>query len=439
MDFASKGYWFNNFSKNIQPNPFLNRIEYADISIIGGGFTGLSTAYHIKKINPHLNVMILEQELCGSGESGRNAGFLKNLFGLSRGISKFRYNTKKVEALHKYMKQAFNYSENFINSNNIDCNYEKTGYFNIATNDAQIARLENDFEFFDKLKIYNIEKWSDMKLRNAFNTGFYKLALFDPDCAMIDPAKLVREMKKIVENQGVVIFENSPLRSFIRDSKNRFLIQTNQGEIISEFLVFASSAYSSYFPEFKYYQIPLITHMVLTEKLSDKQLDSINWKIRSCVEDQQHIPHYCRLTSDNRLLMGGGNFSIHYSSFIRDNYNYKIFNSLEKHIIKVFPQLKGINITHKWGYPVSATFDMNPVIGHIGSDKKAIFSIGSNGRGLSLAILNGKTIAELICNQDTINTGSFVVGRKFMSWPMEPFKFVMSNALLSFMKYQDKL
>jgi len=144
--------------------------------------------------------------------------------------------------------------------------------------------------------------------------------------------------------------------------------------------------------------------MVLTEPLTESQMESIGWGCRAGVEDARDLIHYYRLTSDNRIAMGGGDVSIGYGADLDMDLSDKVFRHLENHITEIFPQLKGIGITHKWGVPVSITLDMAPVIGYLGQDKKALFSMGCIGHGVSMTTTNGRAIAELICGETTERT-----------------------------------
>lgn len=149
--------------------------------------------------------------------------------------------------------------------------------------------------------------------------------------------------------------------------------------------------------------------------------------------------HYYRLTADNRIAMGGGDVSIGYGADLDRDYNEKTFAHLRRHVTEVFPQLKGLRFTHQWGGPVSVTLDMAPVIGYLGQDRKAIFSVGCIGHGVSMTTLNGRTIAELITGHQTERTEMFFVGRKVFSWPPDLVSYGLARAVRGFMRMEDKV
>lgn len=137
--------------------------------------------------------------------------------------------------------------------------------------------------------------------------------------------------------------------------------------------------------------------------------------------------------------MGGGDVSFGYGANLDKDLNDKIFAHLEHHVTEVFPQLKGIGFTHRWGGPVSVTLDMAPVIGYLGNDKKCIFSMGCVGHGVSMTTTNGRAIAEMIAGRQSPRTDMFFVGRKIIPWPSDLISYGVTHAIRGFMKIEDSL
>ncbi len=436
-DYRSKSWWLESLPQEISSNPYLEGKKTADVVVIGGGYTGLSAGYHLKKIDPNLDVRILESEVCGFGASGRNGGFSMTLFGLTKGITKFRFNDEKAKSAHIYMEKSVDYLHDMITQNKIDCDYERSGYLLVGTSPGQVKRVEHDFKIMENWGMRGVERWERDRLADEFNTDFYKIGWFEPRCGIVNPAKLARGLKDLAEDQGAVIYENTPVKSFARKGTSGFVVKTDKGEIHSEYLVLATNAYSILFPQLKKLQYPAFTHIVMSEPLTTEQYRSIGWKNRAGVEDARDLIHYYRLTADNRIVMGGGDVSLGYGADFDKDRNEKIFTHLKNHVIEVFPQLKGIRFTHQWGGPVSITIDMAPAIGYLGDDKKAIFSMGCIGHGVSLTMMNGRTIAELITNRQTERTEMFFVGRKVFPWPTDLVTYGVTHAVRGFMKLED--
>ena len=436
--YREKSWWLETLPQDIVPNPALTGRQKADVVIVGGGYTGLSAGYHLKKYQPGMDVRVLESEICGYGASGRNGGFSMTLFGLTKGITRLRFNDEKAKAAHIYMEKAVDYLHDIITGNGIDCDYERSGYLLVGTSPGQVRRMEHDFKIMRQWGLGGVERWEKDRLAREFNTDFYKLGWFEPRCGILNPAKLARGLKRLAEQAGVIVHEQSPVKAFKKQGEG-FLVKTDTGEIHAEYLVLATNAYSVLFPEFRRMQYPVFTHIVLSEPLSKGQYDAIGWKNRAGVEDARDLIHYYRLTRDNRIVMGGGDASIGYCNDFDRDLNENAFDHLKRHVTEVFPQLEGIRFTHQWGGPVSVTVDAAPAIGYLGADRKALFSMGCIGHGVSMTTMNGRTIAELLTNRKTERTEMFFVGRKVLPWPPGPISYGLARAVRGFMKMEDRL
>ncbi len=441
-DYRKRSYWLESLGE-IQPNPSLKGEDKTDIAIIGGGYTGMSTGFHLKSYDKGIDVTLLEAEICGYGASGRNGGFNMTLFGLTPSITKFRFGVEKGRQARRFMEEAVNYLASFIRENNIDCDYEGTGYLLVATNEAQVKRLEHEIEVAREMDYKGVEVWDKEKLRSEFNTDKYLLGWFEPQCGILHPAKWARALKEKAEEAGVKIYEYSPVIEFEK-RKNpadgyKFVLKTPEGRLLAKRVVFATNAYSILFPEIYKYQTPAFTRIVMTEPLTDEQMESIGWKNRAGIEDSRDFIHYYRLTKDNRIVLGGRDVGVTYGRDMERDLDEKNFEELKKYLLWVFPQLEGIKFTHQWGGPVSITLDMAPAVGFLGKDRSAVFALGYIGHGVSATFNTGRLLAELLLDMDTERTRMFFIGRKVIPFPPEPFRYVLSHAIRGFMRLEDKL
>ncbi len=201
-------------------------------------------------------------------------------------------------------------------------------------------------------------------------------------------------------------------------------------------IVLATNAYSHLFPQLRSKQVPAFTHMVVTEPLTPAQLDSIGWRNRQGIEDARNLVHYFRLTLDNRIAMGGSDVSVTFGRDMERDLNPITFATLERDVQLIFPQLRGIQFTHRWGGPVSVPMDMAPAIGTIG-DARALYSLGCVGHGVSMTQLNGATLADLALERKTDLTDIWFVNRRTLPWPPEPLRFVASHAIRGYMRLED--
>lgn len=430
MDY--KSFWLEHVG-NYEHYSSLQDDQKTDVCIIGAGYTGLSTAIHLKEKNPSLDVTILEAGVVGIGASGRNGGFSMRLFGITMDITRFRHGKQKTKEADMYMVDAVDYLETLIKRYEIDCDYVRDGMMTVATNAQQLNHLEKEMELIDDIGLKGF-KWIDQKdTRELVNSPTYLAARYDEHCALLHPAKLVRGLAKVAERLGVKIYENTT----VIDVKTRTkIVVTSGGTVRSEKILFATNAYSSFYPKLKKKQIPIYTYISLTEPLSDKQLQTLNWEKRVGVEDFRNFLHYYRLTPDNRLMFGGGEAFYYYGSPLDRDKNKEMDARLQQTVAEIFPQLDGIQFTHHWGGPISASLDFIPTIGKISND--IWYSIGCMGHGVSLTNYNGLTLAELMLEEESKRTNFFIVNRRIFSIPPEPFRYIIVSGIRAALRYEDK-
>ncbi len=176
--------------------------------------------------------------------------------------------------------------------------------------------------------------------------------------------------------------------------------------------------------------------MVITEPLTESQMASIGWKNRQGLEDARNLVHYLRLTVDNRIAIGGSDVTISYGRDMDRDLNEKTFQQLEKDTVELFPDLKDVKFTFRWGGPVSVTMQMAPAIGMVG-DQRAWYSLGCVGHGVAPTHLNGQTLADLLLERQTDLTSIWFVNRKPIAWPPEPLRWVASQVLLGYLHAED--
>ncbi|MEW5941886.1 MAG: FAD-dependent oxidoreductase, partial [Chloroflexota bacterium] len=405
-----------------------------DVAIIGGGYTGLATAYFLRKTEPTMKVAVLEGEVVGYGASGRNGGFAMTLFGLEPAVTAMLFGKQKTVEAHRYCERAVDLVRDLIREHNIQSDFEYTGFLRLATTPGYVKRIQHDLELLTGLGVTGIEWIDQAAARAEVNSPLVMGAWKEARCGILNPAKQVREMKRIAQEAGAAVYEQSPVTEIRRGGK--FRLQTPKGTVTADKIVFAANAYSHLIPEIWNKQVPAFTHMVITEPLTKAQMDSIGWKNRQGLEDARNLVHYLRLTKDNRLAIGGSDVTIAYGRDMARDLNEKTFRQLEKDTVELFPGLKDVKFAFRWGGPVSVTLQMAPAIGMVG-DQRAWYSLGCVGHGVAPTHLNGQTLADLLLERQTDLTSVWFVERKPIAWPPEPLRWAASQALLGYLHAED--
>jgi len=433
-DYAEKSFWLGYSGAYQESLPLGNDIK-CDVAVVGGGFAGIATAYYLKKAQPSLRVAVLEGWVIGWGASGRNAGFAMTTFGLQMSITKMLFGEEKTRQSHRYMERAVDIVGELVAEHKLDCDYERPGFLRIATTPAYVKRIKEEVQLVKELGLTGVDWIEAGEVQKRVKSPHYMGAWWEPRCALVNPAKLAREMKRVAVKFGAEVYERTPVTE-IKRSTQGFTIKTPGATVSAGKLVLATNAYSLAIPELNAMQQPVWTYIVLTAPLSKSQLDEMGWQGREGIEDYRNMVHYYRLTADNRLLMGGRDITLTYGANMEKDLNPKIFAQLEKDIVDFYPCLTGIKITHRWGGPVSVPMDMTPALGYLGG-KDAVYSLGCMGHGVSLTHLNGEVMADLLLERKSEWTECFPVNRKVFKWPPEPVRFVGEQAILGYLHAED--
>jgi len=417
-----------------EPNPPLKGEITVDVAIIGGGFTGMATAHTLKKEQPGLRVAVLEHEVVGYGASGRNGSFAMTVAGLGFGVMTMLKGKQFVKDAHTYMERAVDGLETLIQANNLQCEYIRPGFLRMATTPGYVKRIQHDIELAHSLGIKGIE-WIDREAARAkVNSELYLGAWWEPRLGLVNPAKLVREEKRLAVQRDAEVYEHTPVTEISRGAK--FTLRTPGGTVTAEKLVFAANAYAHLFPELKRKQVPAWTYMIATEPLGEKHFAEIRWPERNGVEDARNLIHYYRIGPEDRLVMGGGPVGLSFGSDMNLDSSETAWQHLEHHMHLLFPALKEVKITHRWGGPFSVTLDLTPALGYLG-DKRAVYSLGCIGHGVSTTHQNALTLTDLLLERQTENTACPFVNRTVIPWPPEPLRSAAAYAIRAYLQVED--
>ena len=429
-------FWLRRYGA-YAPNPPWQGEAVVDVAVIGGGFTGLSTAYHLRRAAPGLRVAVLEAEQIGFGASGRNGGFNMTLFGLEPSVTKALFGGQRLLEAHRYMERAVDHVRALVAEHGLRSEYEHPGFLRVATTPGYVRRIQHDMELLTRAGVTGIEWWEAGRVRQEVDSPLFLGAWWEPRCGLLDPARHVRELKRLAEQEGASVYEGSPVEEVARRGAG-FRLRLPGGEVQAEKVVFATNAWSHLFPQLRRKQIPAFTHMIATEPLTPAQLEPIGWRGRQGLEDARNLVHYFRLTADNCLVMGGSDVSIAYGADMARDENPRVFDDLARDVVRLFPSLRGVRVTDRWGGPVSVPVDMAPAIGFVG-DRRAVYSLGCVGHGVSLAQLNGQTITDLLLERPSDLTAVWFVGRRTIPWPPEPLRFAASHAIRGYLRLEDRI
>jgi len=398
-------FWFKTAGlENEAINAPLRGSHKADVVIIGGGYTGLSSAYNIHKRFPDKKILLLEGACCGYGASGRNGGFCV-------AISLLDSCCKDSEACKQNLDvslHGINQIKECIVDYGLDCDFEENGTLDVAMDEAQAKVMEEEYHALKTWGL-DVEMLHGKALEKEIKSPRYIAGLVTSQGAILNPAKLARGMKKIVEDMGVEIRERSVVTRVTPGKVHH--VDTEFGDVKAPVVVLATNAYSHKLGFFKNRVFPFYTYIVATEPLSASQWEAIGWQNRRGLADYRVLFNYMIPSADGRIIIGGSDTKYYHKDGIAPGNNKSVSREIVRDLIRTFPSLEGIKIEHAWGGPTAGTRDFTPSVGVMGEHGNIYYGVGYN-EGVPSAQTGGRIIADLMAGEINEFTTHFVVNKE---------------------------
>jgi glycine/D-amino acid oxidase-like deaminating enzyme len=433
--------WMDQLEEPLLPRPALEHDLDVDVAIIGAGYTGLWTAYYLKRQAPELSIAIIEAQMAGFGASGRNGGWLMgNLLGEDRLLAGLPAEQRRAsfDLLHSIPDEV----EIVIEREGIACDYRKGGVLYCA---ARYPEQEHSLRsYLDGLYAQGLNeadyRWlSPEQLNQQIRLARPYGAIYAPHCATIHPAKLVRGLARTVERMGVKIYENSPVTAWQSGS-----LSTAKANVRSRWVVPAVEGYAATLAPLGRYQLPVQSLLVATEPLSAATWESIGLERGQAFSESSRQVTYGQRTADNRLVFGArGGYQ--FGGKLRQNFDLTRSEiELRRYLFgELFPSLKNVEITHSWGGNLGMSRRFKP---HMLCDQRSGIALsgGYGGEGVGASNLGGRTLADLILGRDSdLIRQPWVIPQggldALRAWEPEPLRWLGYNAIIRSFIHEDQV
>ena len=391
----------------------ISKNDSFDVAIIGAGFSGLWSAFHLKQFQPNLKIAIFEKEYVGFGASGRNGGWASAEYPTSSNRLIKENGLESYKNLRAAITKSIDEIGQIAKSNDWQIDYAKGGSLLFARGNAQLSRISKEID--EEHQLLNKSQTTEL-----LNIPSALGSVFTPHCAALNPFKLVRALADHLEKLGVMIYEQSSV-SEIRDKQ----VEVNGFNVNCTFSIRATEAFT---PR-KWMgnrQIPIYSLMVATEPLSNEVIKEIRNTQRATFQEACHLITYAQITGDNRLALGGRGvrYKLYSRLSERSEIDNRMHSALEKRAKSWFPQIANTKFEYRWGGAVALTRRWQAYLNFDHTTGRAEIG-GYVGDGVTLSYLVAKTLAEKMSNVKTANLP--FIDQRIGRWEPEPIRYLAVN------------
>lgn len=404
-----------------------------DIAIIGGGYTGLSTALHLRR-KFGLTSHVLEANRIGWGCSGRNGGFA------TLGIGKTsmagwikRWGEVEARRIFDQSGDAVRLVRRLLTEEGIDADATPDGNLELAHLPNRVRGLEHDQRLLEAkfgVKSRLIDK-AELERNYLVSREAHGALLFENGFAL-HAMKYVRGLARASQRAGATLHESSPVRGWTRDGK-RHVLTTPGGKVTARQVVIAGNGYTGdrLHPAIDGRLLPALSNIVVTRPLTEAERKAINWSTTLPISDTRNLLFYYRLLPDHRVLFGarGG---------IEDTAASRAAHRkwLLRRLADMFPVLKDIEATHFWNGWVCVPFDKSPHVNSV-EDGTVHYALGYVGTGVALATYCGLLLAHRLVGDESLRP-SPLLAQPLPRFPFPALRRTYQRAMYGYFELQDR-
>lgn len=419
----NRSYWVSQ-TPDYRPGPPLRGTTTADLAIIGGGFTGASTAYYFSRRYPEKRVVLLEAKSLGNGASGRNGGMMLNWV---TGVTD--HSDEMTRRIYDTTRAGMDAILALIERHQLPVQVRMDGTVTVFTDAQRADAGQAECERYQRLGLpvrflTAAELHRDLNLRGTFGGEL------DPHSGQINGAQLTRALRPVLQAQGVAIYEGTPVLK-VREGAS-YTLTTPQGEVQAKAIVVATNGYTGALGyHFRDALFPLHSHVFAAGPLTPEQRADLGWRGYAGFSDDLDRIAYSTLTDDGHIIFGGGS-NASYAYLFNNRTAYpgapesagRSFAAMAETFRGYLPGGEALPITHRWTGTLGITLNRTPLIGARGEGRSLLYALGYCGHGVTLANLAGEILTDLYSGDDERWRGLPFVQAPYPKLPPEPFRWI---------------
>jgi gamma-glutamylputrescine oxidase len=404
-----------------------------DVAIIGGGYTGLSCAYHLGRVYG-IRAMVLEANRAGWGCSGRNGGFARAAIGrnsYARMIELWGRDTAR--SVFQESLAALQNVRDLVRNGGIDCDALEAGHLKIAHRPGRARALAREAELLQREFGYPAEFLNAAQLRSMHIDGAQSYgALRFPDALAVHPLKLAHGMLALARAHGATVYSASPVSACAK-SGSTHVLTTPHGSVRARTLVIATNGYT---PEHLHScvrgtTLPVLSHIIVTRPMSAAEIRESGFRTTHVLTDTRDLLYYWRRLPDDRILFGGRGLV---ADTVAGRARQRDFLLAE--LKAKLPALRDITVEHDWWGWVCLTADFLPHVSCATEDPSVHYALGYQGSGVSYALYAGKLLAQRIAG-DAPAEGPHPVRTPLPKFPLAALRRAGQHVMYQWYRWRD--
>ncbi len=432
---TTPSFWLDQLGSR-PSRPALAGDREADVCIIGGGFTGLWTAYELKRADPSLVVVVLEGHQVGFGASGRNGGWVLGKLSGSVEAWRGRGGPDAPRVMVRAIQQTVEEIGAVVALEDIECDWKHGGTVTVAQTDTQLERLRAQAES-ERRELGEDLAWqvldADATAARVRVDGV-RGGLYSPHCARVQPARLVDGLAAAAERSGATIYESSPVTRI-----EPGLAMARGGDVRARYVLRATEGYTADMPGEHRALLPMNSAMIVTEPLPEAEWARIGWDGAETMLDGSYLYTYSQRTADGRIAIGGRGVPYRFGSRTdrEGPVPGRTIGELRERLATLFPSLSGVGVARAWHGILGVSRDWCPTV-TLDRATGLGWAGGYAGEGVAASNLAARTLRDLVLGRDTDLARLPWVGNPARNWELEPLRYVGARGIHTLYRLADR-
>jgi glycine/D-amino acid oxidase-like deaminating enzyme len=425
---TARGWWLDEAGGVQSPASSLRGDVTADVAVVGGGYTGMWAAWHLAEAGAA--VALVEADVCGHGPSGRNGGFVEDVW-LSLPALRERFGDAGALAVCRAFEASVEAIGRWCSEQGVDAWFQGGGHLVVSTAPAHDGLRAGAVRAAAELGVADrVVALGPDEVRARCASPVFRGGVWMPAGSTVQPARLALGLRARLLERGVRVFEGTRARR-VRDGEG---VECDSGRVRAGQVVLAAGGALAAFPPLRGRLTVASSHIVLTEPVPDV-LDELGWTGGEAITDARTLLHYTRTTRDGRIAFGwaGGRLAAGARLRGRIDVDPAVAAAAREHLVRMFPTLRGRAITHAWGGPIDISPSRLATLGSLPSER-VHFAFGYTGNGVGPSQLAGRVLASLALGRNDEWTALPLVGADAGRVPPEPLRWLGGSVVLAALK-----